>query len=65
MKSTLVIYANGYFLMVVKVMAMSILALPALFILYRKRLITKEEADVVSGFMTKLGITSKFSLITK
>ena len=64
MKSTLVIYANGYFLMVVKVMAMSILALPALFILYRKRLI-KEEADVVSGFMTKLGITSKFSLITK
>ena len=64
MKSTLVIYANGYFLMVFKVMAMSILALPALFILYRKRLI-KEEADVVSGFMTKLGITSKFSLITK
>ena len=64
MKSTLVIYANGYFLMVVKVMAMSILALPALFILYRKRLI-KEEADVVSGFMTELGITSKFSLITK
>ena len=64
MKSTLVIYANGYFLMVVKVMAMSILALPALFILYRKRLI-KEEVDVVSGFMTKLGITSKFSLITK
>ena len=64
MKSPLVIYANGYFLMVVKVMAMSILALPALFILYRKRLI-KEEADVVSGFMTKLGITSKFSLITK
>ena len=64
MKSTLVIYSNGYFLMVVKVMAMSILALPALFILYRKRLI-KEEADVVSGFMTKLGITSKFSLITK
>ena len=64
MKSTLVIYANGYFLMVVKVMAMSILALPALFILYKKRLI-KEEADVVSGFMTKLGITSKFSLITK
>ena len=64
MKSTLVIYANGYSLMVVKVMAMSILALPALFILYRKRLI-KEEADVVSGFMTKLGITSKFSLITK
>ena len=64
MKSTLVIYANGYFFMVVKVMAMSILALPALFILYRKRLI-KEEADVVSGFMTKLGITSKFSLITK
>ena len=64
MKSTLVIYANGYFLMVVKVMAMSILALPALFILYRKRLI-KEEANVVSGFMTKLGITSKFSLITK
>ena len=64
MKSTLVIYTNGYFLMVAKIMALSILALPALFILYRKRLI-KEEADVVSGFMTKLGITSKFSLITK
>ena len=65
MKSTLVIYANGYFLMVVKVMAMSILALPALFILYRKRLIKEEAEVVVSGFMTKLEITSKFSLITK